>query len=303
MNKAALLVALLWAWSRRDAPKASAPTPTTTLYALDGLERTTPGFRVKLVHVASRLGIDPNHLGAAMAFESRFNPRAKNPKSGAIGLIQFMSTTAKRLGTTTAELASMTAEQQLSYVEDYFNSLPPSKYGRFWPLTRIADVYLAIFSPANVGAPDSRLDHISDGDATARQAINRVKQIYEEGRARGPFREPTQVVLPPVIITDPDAPASPAPAGTTSDQNLGPVPVGPALGNAELTSEMVAWSHKVLASNPKLGDVYGPREFATRPGAVPGQFGTMPVLARVETHGASPQIPHPHKGVGLHHVP
>lgn len=42
------------------------------------------------------------------------------PGSGAIGLIQFMPSTAKGLGTSTSALKQMTAVDQLAYVEKYF---------------------------------------------------------------------------------------------------------------------------------------------------------------------------------------
>jgi hypothetical protein len=57
-----------------------------------------------------------------MAFETggTFSPSQKNAAgSSVIGLIQFMSTTAKNLGTSTSELAKMTAVEQLNYVEKY----------------------------------------------------------------------------------------------------------------------------------------------------------------------------------------
>jgi hypothetical protein len=56
---------------------------------------------------------------AAMAFETgeTFSPSIKNKASGATGLIQFMRSTAKGSGTTTAALAEMTAVDQLDFVE------------------------------------------------------------------------------------------------------------------------------------------------------------------------------------------
>jgi hypothetical protein len=48
---------------------------------------------------------------ACMAFEKgeTFSPCVKNPGSSATGLIQFMSSTAKSLGTTTNDLCKMSA--------------------------------------------------------------------------------------------------------------------------------------------------------------------------------------------------
>ena len=57
-----------------------------------------------------------------MVFESRLNPQAVNPISGATGLIQFMPSTA-RGGTTTAVLKRMSNVQQLDYVLALFTTL------------------------------------------------------------------------------------------------------------------------------------------------------------------------------------
>jgi hypothetical protein len=62
-----------------------------------------------------------SYLMAIMSFESDgFNPAARNELSGATGLIQFMPSTAKELGTATDALARMSAEDQLDYVAAYF---------------------------------------------------------------------------------------------------------------------------------------------------------------------------------------
>jgi len=57
-----------------------------------------------------------------MAFESGFDPAARNNASGATGLIQFMEPTANKLGTTTKALAEMSTVKQLNYV--YFHYKP-----------------------------------------------------------------------------------------------------------------------------------------------------------------------------------
>lgn len=86
-------------------------------------------------------------LMSCMAFESgeTFSPSVVNGAgSGATGLIQFMPSTAKGLGTTVTALAQMTAEDQLNYVYKYFR---PYR-GR---LHKLSDVYMAILWPAAVG--------------------------------------------------------------------------------------------------------------------------------------------------------
>lgn len=94
---------------------------------------------------------DANHLMAGMAFETgeRFTANVKNPASTATGLIQFMEATAVKLGTTTAALAKMKAEDQLNYVYKYFLDAIKA-HG---PITSVEDVYMAILWPAAIGKP------------------------------------------------------------------------------------------------------------------------------------------------------
>jgi hypothetical protein len=95
--------------------------------------------------------MNPDHLAAIISFESAgsFSPSVRNAKgSGATGLIQFMPSTAARLGTSTDELAAMTADEQLDVVYQYFQPFA----GR---LGNLGDAYLAVFSPAGMGkGPD-----------------------------------------------------------------------------------------------------------------------------------------------------
>ncbi|MCZ4320403.1 transglycosylase SLT domain-containing protein, partial [Aequorivita viscosa] len=78
-------------------------------------------FRSKVISIAENLSIDPNYIMACIALETgrSFNPAIKNPKSSATGLIQFMDSTAKALGTTTDLLSRMSHVEQLDYVEKY----------------------------------------------------------------------------------------------------------------------------------------------------------------------------------------
>ncbi len=80
----------------------------------------TPEFLREVEAMAGRLGTRPEYLLAVMSFESRLNPAAVNPLSGATGLIQFIPETARGLGTSTAALRGMTAMEQLPFVEAYF---------------------------------------------------------------------------------------------------------------------------------------------------------------------------------------
>jgi hypothetical protein len=111
--------------------------------------KVSPEFREKVRAISGRLGCAPDDLMTCEAWESgrSFSPSKKNlAGSGATGLIQFMPDTARKLGTSVAALALMTAEEQLDWVEKYFQ---PYK-GK---LATLADLYMAILWPAGVGKP------------------------------------------------------------------------------------------------------------------------------------------------------
>lgn len=102
-----------------------------------------------------------------------------------------MPATAGSLGTSTDELAGMTAEQQLEYVDKYFEPFR----GR---LHLLSDVYMVILWPHAVGQPDSTilwdkntrpttfkqnvgLDGDHNGQITKAEAAAKVHDMYVEG--------------------------------------------------------------------------------------------------------------------------
>ena len=141
-------------------------------------------------------------LMACMAWESgrTFSPSVSNMAgSGATGLIQFMPSTAKGLGTTTAALAKMTAENQLNYVWKYF---APYK-GK---LKTLGDLYMAILWPAGVGKSETYvlwnkaqkpttyrqnagLDSDGNGNITKAEATAKLTAMLVEGFKAGNVRE------------------------------------------------------------------------------------------------------------------
>lgn len=121
-----------------DKPNASyANIDTTTIQ--------DPDFNRKVDKIASSLGVDSKDLIAIFKQESGVNPAAVNPMSGATGLIQFMPSTAQRLGTSTDELKKMTAVDQLDYVYKYFKMVGVRSG------MSLGDLYMAVFMPAYVG--------------------------------------------------------------------------------------------------------------------------------------------------------
>lgn len=112
--------------------------------------KVSPTFKERVLWIAETLGCNPDHLMACMHWESggTFRADVRNAAgSGATGLIQFMPSTARALGTTTAALAKMTPEDQLNYVYKYFRPFA----GR---LNNLGDLYMAILWPKGVGQPD-----------------------------------------------------------------------------------------------------------------------------------------------------
>ena len=101
--------------------------------------------------MAGRLGISEADLYAVMSFETggTFNPGIRNAAgSGATGLIQFMPSTARGLGTTTEALAGMSRVDQMKYVEKYLSN-KGIRGGN------LSDIYMSVLFPAAVGKPDS----------------------------------------------------------------------------------------------------------------------------------------------------
>lgn len=111
--------------------------------------KVSGAFKTKVIEICEFLDLAPDYLMSCMAFETgeSFSPSIKNAAgSGATGLIQFMPTTAKGLGTTTEKLAKMSAMEQLDYVKKYF---APHRY----KLKKLEDVYMAILYPAALANP------------------------------------------------------------------------------------------------------------------------------------------------------
>ena len=101
----------------------------------------------EVLTTCGRLMIDPNWLMACMAFETgeTFSPSIESRSgSGAMGLIQFLRTTAISLGTTTDAMAKMSFTQQMEYVGKYFKPYSGS-------IKSLEDTYMAILFPRAIG--------------------------------------------------------------------------------------------------------------------------------------------------------
>lgn len=187
--------------TKSDQPSKKPPLATSPLNAKQAIawgKMVSKPFKLKVKAVASNIGIPADYLMACMAFETgeTFSPSIKNAAgSGATGLIQFMPSTARSLGTSVEKLSKMTAEQQLDYVEKYFK---PYK-GR---LKTLEDVYMAILYPAAIGKSplhelfkkgtmtyeqNSGFDKNKDGVITPAEISIKVRQKYEKGLSQAHF--------------------------------------------------------------------------------------------------------------------
>jgi peptidoglycan hydrolase-like protein with peptidoglycan-binding domain len=169
-------------WGGSTAGVGTAPA----LASVPGIEKTSQAFRDKVVRIASDIGTDPNYLLAIMSFESggTFSPSVKNPYSGATGLIQFMPSTARNLGTSVEALAAMSAEQQLDYVSKYFapyrgrlKTLEDAYMAVLWPKAiGKGNSYVLFSTPSTAYQQNSALDSNRDGKITVAEAASKVRQ-------------------------------------------------------------------------------------------------------------------------------
>lgn len=191
--------------SMREVPDNIGPVAPTPAVAagrppLAWGQKVSKVFRDRVWWIADTLTaaqgaiFDANNLMACMAWETgeKFTADVKNMAgSGATGLIQFMPTTAKDLGTTTSALARMTAEDQLNFVYKYFVKVIKAR----GPVVSLEDVYMAILLPSAVGKPNSHplftsgvayrqnagLDSNKDGTVTKYEAASHVRGKLEKG--------------------------------------------------------------------------------------------------------------------------
>lgn len=163
--------------------------------------RVSPAFARAVIAMCGRLWPTDvtnmaNNVMGCMGFESggTFSPNIRNAAgSGATGLIQFMPSTARDLGTTTDALANMSAIEQLVYVEKYFRPYASR-------MRSLSDTYMAILLPSAIGKPEdaalftggtvayrqnSGLDANNDGKVTKAEASAKVAAKLAQGLSPG----------------------------------------------------------------------------------------------------------------------
>jgi hypothetical protein len=194
-----------------------------TILKARGIEKLPASDLIAFVACADKLGIDADWLACVVAFETggTWSPAQPNiwakrdaekrglPYSGAIGLIQFMGSTAKNLGTSTAELAAMTFVEQLKYVRAYLAPYASR-------IKSLDDCYLAVFYPAAIGREDSYVvgrrgaegflgrvyeqnagfDRNQDGDVTKAEICKTIRDVRDAAKGERipiPDEEPAPI--------------------------------------------------------------------------------------------------------------
>lgn len=132
-------------------------------------------FLLEVGHISQRLGVTTNQLLGVMYIESRLNHQAQNKFTNATGLIQFMPSTAKNLGTSIDELLRLTNVQQLYYVEKYLRPY----VGR---LHSVYDLYFAVFFPAAIGKADNFVMQTSKLSSTLIAKQNPLYDVNKNGQ-------------------------------------------------------------------------------------------------------------------------
>ncbi len=196
---------ILWADKQLLIPGESlppVPTIPSNVQPMAWGAKVSREFRTRIWWICydPEMGLGMNHddLMSCIAWETgrSFEPDKRNlAGSGATGLIQFMPSTARALGTTTDDLARMSAEDQLNYVWKYFE---PWK-GK---LKTLSDLYMAILWPKGVGEPEhytlwtktrepvtyrqnSGLDTNKDGTITKAECSAKLYAMKAEGLREG----------------------------------------------------------------------------------------------------------------------
>lgn len=173
-----------------------------------GIEKLSQADLYAGAKTADEMGIEPRFLFAVMSFEAGLDPKARNQYSNATGLIQFMPSTARRLGTDIDSLRAMNFQTQLPYVKAYFKPFG----GR---LKTLDDTYLAVFYPAAIGKPDDwalpggavyeqnkGFDRGGKGYITKGDIVQTIRGVLSRGEAAG-FLEvsgPGGVPMLPLVL-------------------------------------------------------------------------------------------------------
>ena len=142
----------------------------------------------KLKQLGDKWGIPFEWLCNLMAHESAgtFNPAIKN-SIGATGLIQFLGSTAKSLGTTTSALAALSFQGQLEWVDKYLDGWKSTwksrkllTNGKVNDNFQQPDLFMTIFYPAAIGKPNFQFpDSVSKANGGIKKPMDYAKKALD----------------------------------------------------------------------------------------------------------------------------
>jgi hypothetical protein len=137
-------------------------------------------FLTKVETVANNVGVTQEDLLRVIQFETAgsFAPDQISGTSSAVGLIQFMPTTAEDLGTTSRDLALLNRSDQMDFVEKYLTRFK----GR---MKDFGDLYMAVHFPAAVGKDDDYVVYAKDHKYKGRRqayAANKGMDVNKDGK-------------------------------------------------------------------------------------------------------------------------
>jgi hypothetical protein len=184
-----------------STPQTTAPGTQQSLAEMPSDWASDTAFLARVDALASKLGSNRLDLLACMHFETggTMSPSIQNKLSRATGLIQFIPSVARELGTTVEDLAKMTRVQQMEYVDRYMTRYLKNVYKVTTPT--LEDMYMTILWPRAVGKPNSYvlfsrgsveyaqnpLDLDRDGNVTKAEAASKVvarKPLVEKALAK-----------------------------------------------------------------------------------------------------------------------
>lgn len=150
-----------------------------------------PEFLNKVKQIATRLNCNYRDLLGLMNSESGISAHAKNPGGSASGLIQIIDSSAREIGTTSAEIRNMDPITQLDYVEKYLARA--KQIAGFSPDSQLSagDLYAIVFLPGRAkretltasgetyfAQNHTALDLDSDGKITKSDLAQKVRNSY-----------------------------------------------------------------------------------------------------------------------------
>jgi tape measure domain-containing protein len=155
-----------------NTPKTSRNRqPVPKVPPIPGLDpRIDTKFLQTVANIAQSVGAKPEDLLKTMLYETggTLSPSARNSRTSATGLIQFMPATARGLGTNINALAQMSPQDQLVFVQKY---LKQNSRGQK------LDSFRKVLSTVFAGNPNASLG-IGDGDITLGNYLKKAESRY-----------------------------------------------------------------------------------------------------------------------------